>query len=454
MSVRESDVTVAGETDIFLEVSRRGLALEGRYRPRTAERLWTKDCISMSDRPSDNLGGLETDLTRRIDITCRWFEADWRAGRQPRVEDYLAEFPAEGRAALRTELEALERELHHSEETMAHLAAGSGTEPQPRAESPGIAEAATIAPGDSATVLLPKAAPTVLHEQATLPPRDEGTVYQGPDSRAVSSGPRVRYFGDYEILCELARGGMGVVYQARQVSLNRLVALKMILAGQLANETDVKRFHTEAEAAANLDHPGIVPIFEVGQHEGQHYFSMGFVEGQSLSQRLAAGPLPPREAAALMAKVAEAIEYAHQRGVIHRDLKPSNILIDAQGNPRVTDFGLARKIQGDSGLTGSGQIMGTPSYMPPEQAGGKRGEVGPAADVYALGATLYAMVTPGDEPPIAVVQRGPDQERPAGRRVFRRIDRGQQPRAGDEFAGSSAPRAAPSRNLPLRLLIR
>jgi WD40 repeat protein len=179
------------------------------------------------------------------------------------------------------------------------------------------------------------------------------------------------------------------------------VALKMILAGQLADDTDVKRFHLEAEAAANLDHPGIVPIYEVGQHEGQHYFSMGFVEGPSLAQRMADGPLPPREATALMVKVAAAIDYAHQHGVIHRDLKPGNILLDQNGNPRVTDFGLAKKVQGDSGLTGSGQIMGTPSYMPPEQAGGGRGAVGPAADVYALGATLYALVT--GRPPFQAV---------------------------------------------------
>ena len=177
------------------------------------------------------------------------------------------------------------------------------------------------------------------------------------------------------------------------MSLNRPVALKMILAGQLAGDNDVKRFYTEAEAAANLDHPGIVPIFEVGEHDGQHFSSMGFVEGHSLAQRLASGPLPPREAAALLAKVADAIEYAHRRGVIHRDLKPGNILLDQNSNPRVTDFGLAKMVQSDSGLTGSGQIMGTPSYMPPEQAGGTRGDVGPAADVYAVGATLYALLT-------------------------------------------------------------
>ena len=202
----------------------------------------------------------------------------------------------------------------------------------------------------------------------------------------------VHYFGDYEIIREIARGGMGVVFQARQVSLNRPVALKMILAGQLATDTDVKRFYTEAEAAAGLDHPGIVPIFEVGQHDGQHFFSMGFVEGQSLADRLAGGVLPPREATELVRRITKAVQFAHERGVIHRDLKPANILLDQNGNPRITDFGLAKKVAGDSALTGSGQIMGTPSYMPPEQAGGKRGDVGPAADIYSLGATLYALV--------------------------------------------------------------
>ncbi len=266
------------------------------------------------------------------------------------------------------------------------------------------AEALTIAPKIPDTFPIPGTAAPSVHGEATTAPVADLTV-ERRDDVAVDSGPgaqgqrdssepaRVRYFGDYEITRELARGGMGVVFLARQVSLNRKVALKMILAGQLADDIDVKRFYTEAEAAANLDHPGIVPIHEVGQHDGQHYFSMGFVEGQSLAQLLATGPLPPRDAAALLAKVADAIEYAHSRGVIHRDLKPGNILLGPNGNPRVTDFGLAKKVAGDSGLTASGQIMGTPSFMPPEQAGGNRGDVGPAADVYSLGATLYAMVT-------------------------------------------------------------
>jgi len=360
----------------------------------------------MSDRPSHNLDGLDIDLARRIDEVCRRFEADWRAGRQPRIEDYLVDVSAEGRPALRVELDALEHELRPSQETVAPPEAGAPTAPEPQtAPNPSaIAEAPTIAPGPQPTTSILGVASSLVHEASTMSPSDQprsphdqptAAVFgQDPSATPGASEPaRIRYFGDYEITREIARGGMGVVFLARQISLNRPVALKMILAGQLANDTDVKRFYTEAEAAANLDHPGIVPIFEVGQHEGQHYFSMGFVEGQSLSQRLAEGPLPSREAAETIRRVSDAIEYAHQHGVIHRDLKPANILLDQAGNPRVTDFGLAKNVRGDSGLTGSGQIMGTPSYMPPEQAGGKRGDVGPAADVYALGATLYALVT-------------------------------------------------------------
>lgn len=224
-------------------------------------------------------------------------------------------------------------------------------------------------------------------------PEDTPTLASS-ESESVRVGDEVRYFGDYELLEEIARGGMGAVYKARQRNLNRLVALKMILAGEFAGEDEVSRFKTEAEAAAQLDHPGIVPVFEIGEHNGQHYFSMGYVAGESLAHRLRDGPITSREAAQLLAQICEAVSYAHEKGVVHRDLKPGNVLLDEDGGtPRVTDFGLAKQIGGDSDLTRTGQVLGTPSYMPPEQASGKLGQVGPLADVYALGAMLYAMLT-------------------------------------------------------------
>src|SRR5262245_8608785 len=221
-----------------------------------------------------------------------------------------------------------------------------------------------------------------LAEPATLAPTE---------SPFAPRGTKVRYFGDYELLEEIARGGMGVVYKARQVSLNRIVALKMILAGELASSHDVQRFHTEAEAAANLDHPNIVPIYEIGEHEGQHFFSMKLIEGGSLAQELAGGPGPTprgknlgdaRRCAQLVAQVARAVHYAHQHGILHRDLKPSNVLIDCGGQPYVSDFGLAKQVEGGPQLTASNDILGTPSYMPPEQASGRRGQLSPASDVY------------------------------------------------------------------------
>ncbi len=213
------------------------------------------------------------------------------------------------------------------------------------------------------------------------------------DLSTLPRGTNIHYFGDYELLNEIARGGMGVVYKAQQVKLNRTVALKMILAGQLASGEDVKRFRTEAEAAANLQHANIVSIHEVGEHEGQHYFSMDYVCGSSLAEIVRQHPLGAKKAAQYVKTIAEAIHYAHGQGTLHRDLKPSNILIDQSDQPRITDFGLAKRIEGDSKLTSSGVVLGTPSYMPPEQAAANRGLIGPASDVYSLGAVLYELLT-------------------------------------------------------------
>jgi WD40 repeat protein len=210
-------------------------------------------------------------------------------------------------------------------------------------------------------------------------------------TRSSGGGPG-QTFADYELLGEIARGGMGVVYRARQVSLNRFVALKMVLSERLASREAAQRLRAEAEAAARLDHPGIVPIYQVGEHEGQHFICMGLVEGGSLADQLAAGPLPPRKAAALVKAVAEAVQYAHSRNIIHRDIKPANVLIGADGQPKVADFGLAKEVGVESGLSAPGQVIGTPSYMSPEQAAGKVAEVGPLADVYALGAMLYELL--------------------------------------------------------------
>src|SRR6476646_9224037 len=206
-------------------------------------------------------------------------------------------------------------------------------------------------------------------------------------------------FGDYELLEEMGRGGQGVVFRARQKSLNRIVALKVIRLGQWASKAHLKRFRLEAEAAARLEHPGIVPIHEVGERDGSCYFRMKFVEGGQLDEVARREPISIRRAAEFIAKVARTVHYAHQHGILHRDIKPGNILLDAKGEPHLTDFGLARLVESESSVTHTLDVLGTPSYMAPEQALGNNAQVTGATDVYGLGAVLYQLLT--GQPPFA-----------------------------------------------------
>src|SRR5436305_5618892 len=232
------------------------------------------------------------------------------------------------------------------------------------------------------------------------PARDErDAVAAGHNKKTARAAELLGELGDYELLEEVGRGGQGVVFRARQKSLNRTVALKVISLGQWASKAHLKRFRLEAEAAARLEHPGIVPIHEVGEGDGSCYFSMKFVEGGQLDEVTRREPMPIRRAVELIAKVARTVHYAHEHGILHRDIKPGNILLDAKGEPHLTDFGLARLLETESTVTQTLDVMGTPSYMAPEQAVGNNTGVSNATDVYGIGAVLYQLLT--GHPPFA-----------------------------------------------------
>jgi WD40 repeat protein/tRNA A-37 threonylcarbamoyl transferase component Bud32 len=256
-------------------------------------------------------------------------------------------------------------------EQMTAAGAGCRVDTRPAAGTPADGEAATPAP-----------------QTVTWLPTSQG----GPSPTGLGGVPGLPAVPGYEIEAELGRGGMGVVYKARQTRAGRPVALKMVLAGGHADPRELARFRAEAEAAARLAHPNVVSLYEVGEHGGLPYFSLEYCPGGSLDRKLAGTPLPPRQAAELVEVLARAVHAAHEAGVVHRDLKPANVLLAADGTPKVTDFGLAKRLDG-VGQTATGAVMGTPSYMAPEQAAGKGKEVGPAADVYALGAILYDCLT-------------------------------------------------------------
>ncbi len=274
---------------------------------------------------------------------------------------------------------------------------------------------------------------------AVLPPGGEcyncllwlgcGELVRGQQATLTDAAdpPVIRTFGSYQVLEEVARGGMGIVYRARQSKPARVVALKVLSLGRFAGQAELDRFRQETEAAAALDHPNIVPIYEVGEVEGRPYFTMPYFAGGNLAAQIPRLLDDPRAAITLLASVARAVHHAHQRGILHRDLKPSNILLDDLGVPHVTDFGLAKPLAADARLTVSGATLGTPGYMAPEQALGDSKHVTTAADLFSLGAILYELLTGRPpfqgETPLAILRKTTDENPPSPRALRKMVDR-------------------------------
>ncbi len=396
-----------------------------------------------------------------IDELCDRYELEWRGSREPRIEDYLGDLDGETRLATWLELVMLDQELRRGRGQTPTLAdyrescpdrmvwlelstdevgpigkpesavraatdagrdagpTAAGLEPEPtenRVEPAADPEAITAASADGATD------PIGLPSTAGPSPGDDAEGLDGLALARPGAG-----FGEYELLRRLGSGGMGVVFEARQKRLNRIVALKMIKAGILADERQIRLFRSEAEAVAALDHPHIVPVLDSGEHQGVLYYSMKRVEGQDLGRCLNSFRDRPAAIARLMARVAEAIAHAHQRGVLHRDLKPSNILVDERGEPHVIDFGLAMRLDAAAVESTTGHVVGTPGYMSPEQARGRRDAITTATDVYGLGTLLYAMLT--GRPPFSgtsaleILHRVIDDEPPRPRERNPQVDR-------------------------------
>ena len=318
----------------------------------------------------------ESVLAKDIANICRDYESTWQPDSVAAILGHIRQFQEPERSLLRRKLVQIDKRMREQQ----------GVDCSPQTYS-------SVLPANDPWLL------ELLSDDLTrsLASGDRETM-------AVASGSTgdidfscddlsLRQFADYVLLDEVGRGGMGVVYRARQISLNRLVALKMIASGEFAGPNEIQRFRTEAEAAAKLDHPGIVPVYEFGESKGRHFFSMALVEGNSLRERIQReGPLSASVAARMVKQMAEAIDYAHEQEIVHRDLKPSNVLMAGDDSPRISDFGLAKQLAALSGSTHSGQILGSPSYMSPEQARGAA-NVDQRADIYGLGGVLYFILT-------------------------------------------------------------
>ena len=353
----------------------------------------------MNDPIAPARGAPARSVVRRLDARCDRFEAAWLAGRRPRIEDELVAVARAERPALVRELLALELELLRGRGEQPSLHDYQRRLPGYAAEVAAIFAEATSLPTGDAPAGGPAAEATDERrdgENGTGLEPDGETPRPTPPARLPRRTRRTRLtpaIPGYEIRGVLGRGGMGVVYYARRVGLNRPCALKMMLAGADASPEAGVRFLAEAEAVAKLQHPHVVRIHRVGEHGGHPFLELEYVGGGSLAGLLDGTPWPPRKAARMVKVLARAIGAAHALGIVHRDLKPSNILLTKDGRPKIADFGLAKSLNVDSGMTRTDAILGTPSYMAPEQAMGRAKAVGPAADIYALGAILYELLT-------------------------------------------------------------
>jgi WD40 repeat protein/tRNA A-37 threonylcarbamoyl transferase component Bud32 len=387
--------------------------------------------------PFDRLRrGFSHEQVRFIDERCDQYENEWRALCAPRIEDYLGDTEGQMRTTLWLELALMDQSLRQSqgetvtiEEYQDHCPDQAvwldiSTGHMAPFVSPMSADDSAVDSGTDVKAVSPETTPapvaisendgdTVNPSEPIIDPllttagnADDPTSPIDLPSTAGMSGKtdadqleRLAFarpgaiLGDYLLISQLAQGGMGIVFKARQIKLNRIVALKTIKTGILAEDRELRLFQSEAEAVAALDHPNIVPILEVGQHEGLHYYSMKLIRGRTVQDSLTRFKDQPAAIARLVAQVADAIHHAHQRGVLHRDLKPSNILVDLQNQPHVIDFGLAKRLEIDSDSTTGSSAVGTPSYMAPEQAEGRRDKLTTATDVYGLGTILYALLT-------------------------------------------------------------
>ncbi len=346
-------------------------------------------------------------LTDIVANVCARQRSDWIAGRQLPAETYLDRHPD-----LQDDTDAT-LDLIYNEIVIREELGDQATLQEFVARFPQLSESLRqlfavheVLASDSSlsghshafrsasTLTLPSATPNVRRESGPVGAGvDAAEVCRTGATRSEAPRPAARTIGGYEILDELGRGGMGIVYRALQPGTGRVVALKVILTGRFASQTEIVRFQTEAQAAARLEHPGIVPVYDAGCDGDLYFLSMALVRGETLEQVLTRGPMSAARAAEVTAQLADAVAAAHRQDVVHRDLKPQNVLMDADGRVRVTDFGLARQNDQLCSLTSTGQVVGTPQYMPPEQAAGRHEQIGPTSDVYSLGATLYSALT-------------------------------------------------------------